>query len=147
MHDIKPIRKSPEVFDKALEKRGESSKSFQIIALDTERRKTIEKLESLLAERKALSKKIGESDKSNEITIHKFRDDIKKMKDEIAQFESKLKDIEKNLDNLLLSIPNLLSDDVPFGQSEKNNVEVYRWGEIKQFTFQPKEHFEIPATK
>ena len=51
MHDIKLIRECPEIFDKALENRGESSKSSKVIALDTQRRKTIEKLEKLLAER------------------------------------------------------------------------------------------------
>ena len=56
MHDIKLIREYPEVFDKALEKRGEGSKSSQVISLDTQRRKTIERLEKLLAERKMLSK-------------------------------------------------------------------------------------------
>ena len=59
MHDIKLIRKNPEIFDLALEKRGEGSKSLKIIALDTQRRQTIEKLEHFLSERKKLSKKIG----------------------------------------------------------------------------------------
>ena len=44
MHDIKLIREYPEIFDKALENRGEGSKSSEVIALDTQRRKTIEKL-------------------------------------------------------------------------------------------------------
>ena len=34
MHDIKLIRKNPEMFDKSLEKRGECSKSEEIISLD-----------------------------------------------------------------------------------------------------------------
>ena len=40
MHDIKVIRKSPEIFDAALEKRGEYSKSSKIIALDIKRTNT-----------------------------------------------------------------------------------------------------------
>ena len=147
MHDIKLIRECPEIFDKALDKRGEGSKSSKIIALDTQRRKTIEKLEKLLAERKMLSKKFGAAEKNNDDTTISIRDDIKKMKHEIAWLETSLKDIEEDLEALLLSIPNLLSDDVPIGQSETDNVEVYRWGEIKSFNFQPKEHFEVGATK
>ena len=147
MHDIKLIRKNPEIFDESLKKRGETSKSLEIIALDAKRRETIEKLEHLLSERKMLSKEIGASAKNNDITANNTRGDIKKIKYEISQLEANLKDIEKNLDTILLSIPNLLSDDVPFGQSEMNNVEVYRWGNIKSFTFQPKEHFEVDATK
>ena len=59
MHNIKLIRKNPEILDKALEKRGESSKSIEIIELDLQRRETIEKLEHLLANRKTLSKKVN----------------------------------------------------------------------------------------
>jgi len=147
MHDIKFIRKSPEIFDKALEKRGESAKSSEIIALDTERRQTIEKLENFLSERKVLSKKVGSSAKNNEIIASKIRDDIKKIKDEIGILESSLRVIEKDLKGLLLTIPNVLSDDVPLGKSETDNVELYRWGEKKSFAFQPKEHFEVDATK
>ena len=147
MHDIKLIRECPEIFDKALEKRGEGSKSSKIIALDTQRRKTIEKLEKLLAERKMLSKKVGAAANDNDDKANSIRENIKKMKHEIAQLETFLRDIEVDLEALLLSIPNLLSDDVPIGQSETANVEVYRWGKIKSFNFQPKEHFEVGATK
>ena len=123
MHDIKLIREYPEVFDKALEKRGEGSKSSKVIALDTQRRKTIEKLEKLLAERKMLSKKVGSAENNHDDTKISIRDKIKKMKHEIAQLETSLRDIEEDLEALLLSIPNLLSDDVPIGQSETDNVE------------------------
>ena len=147
MHDIKLIRKNPEILDRALEKRGESSKSTEVIALDTQRRETIEKLEHLLSERKILSKKIGASTDNNETTSNNIRDDIRKMKSEIALLEANLRDIENDLENLLLTIPNLLSDDVPFGKSEADNVEIYKWGKINSFAFQPKEHFEVEATK
>ncbi len=147
MHDIKLIRECPEVFDKALEKRGEGSKSSKVISLDTQRRKTIEKLEKLLAERKMLSKKVVSADKNKDDTTINIRDKIKKMKHEIAELETSLRVIEEDLEALLLSIPNLLSDDVPIGQSETENVEVYRWGKIKSFNFQPKEHFAVGGIK
>ena len=147
MHDIKLIRKNPKIFDKALEKRGENSKSSEIIALDTRRRQTIEKLEYLLSRRKSLSKKAGNSSTDIQITPNEIREDIKKIKSEIAELEGTLRVIEQDLKNLLFNIPNTLNDEVPFGQSEEDNVEVYKWGEIKSFNFQPKEHFEVEATK
>ena len=147
MHDIKLIRESPEFFDSALERRGEDPQSSKIIALDSQRRTNIEKLEKLLAQRKVLSKKVGATANNNDETANSIRENIKKMKHEIARLETSLRDIEEDLEALLLSIPNLLSDDVPIGQSEKENVEVYRWGEIKSFKFQPKEHFAVGGTK
>ena len=147
MHDIKLIRKSPEIFDKSLEKRGESSKSGEIISLDSQRRHHITQLENLLTKRKMLSKEVGSFSNNKDTAANKIREDIKNMKKEIAKLEAKLRDIENALENLLLTIPNLLSDDVPFGTSESDNVEVSRWGEIKSFPFKPKEHFEVDATK
>ncbi len=147
MHDIKLIRKSPEIFDAALEKRGERSNSSKIIELDTKRRKTIEKLEHFLSERKMLSKRAGISSTNNEIIAREIREGIKKIKIEIGKLEATLRAIEKDLQGLLLNIPNILSEEVPPGQSEKDNVEIYRWGEIKSFAFKPKEHFEVDATK
>ena len=147
MHDIKVIRKNPEIFDKALEKRGEISKSGEIISLDAQRRHYIEQLENLLTKRKTLSKEVGSFSNDKDTAANKIREDIKNMKKEISQLEATLKDIEEDLENLLLTIPNLLSDDVPFGTSESDNVEVSRWGEIKAFSFKPKEHFEVDATK
>ena len=147
MHDIKLIRKNPEIFDLALEKRGEGSKSLKIIALDTQRRQTIEKLEHFLSERKKLSKRIGISSTNNQIVAIEIRDEIKKIKTEISKLEAALRVVEKDLQDLLLNIPNILSDEVPSGKSEKDNVEVYRWGEVKSFPFKPKEHFEVDAAK
>ena len=118
MHDIKLIRECPEIFDKALEKRGEGSKSSKIIALDTQRKKLSRNLRKLLSERKMLSKKFGAAENNNDNTAISIRDNIKKMKHEITRLETSLRDIEEDLEALLLSIPNLLSDDVPIGQSE-----------------------------
>ena len=101
MHDIKQIRKSPDILDLALEKRGLPSKGLEIIELDSERRKTIEKLESMLAERNALSKKIGTNLRNSEdLDIKKSREDIKEIKKEIGLLETKLRDLEKKLANL-----------------------------------------------
>ena len=104
MHDIKLIRKSPEIFDEALKKRGESGKSSEIIALDTQRRQTIEKLEHFLSERKVLSKKAGGSNGNNANGGFEIRDHIKKIKNEISQLEAKLRVVEKDLGDLLLNI-------------------------------------------
>ena len=40
-------------------------------------------------------------------------------------------------------MPNLLHASVPEGRDESANVEVRRWGEPRQFTFEPKDHVAI----
>ncbi|HTV56531.1 MAG TPA: serine--tRNA ligase, partial [Terriglobia bacterium] len=39
--------------------------------------------------------------------------------------------------------PNLPHDSVPIGKSEADNQEVRRWGEPRQFDFEPKPHWEL----
>ena len=41
------------------------------------------------------------------------------------------------------SIPNLPLSDVPIGQDENANVEIEEKGEIKEFDFKPKSHYEL----
>ena len=119
------------------------SKSGEIISLDAQRRHHIEQLENLLTKRKVLSKEVGSFSNYKDTAANKIREDIKNMKKEIAQLEATLKDIENDLENLLLTIPNLLSDDVPFGTSESDNVEVSRWGEIKAFLLNPRNTLKL----
>ena len=80
---------------------------------------------------------------------------ISKSKDE--KLFSKSKEITKNieqiskeqiqckidLDKILSSIPNLPLNDVPLGKDESSNKEIKKLGEIKNFDFTPKSHFEI----
>jgi seryl-tRNA synthetase len=42
-----------------------------------------------------------------------------------------------------LLVPNIIDDDVPVGGSEKENVEIKRWGKIPDFDFKVKTHWEL----
>lgn len=49
-----------------------------------------------------------------------------------------------DLFRLNAQIPNPAADDVPVGKDETGNVEIFKWGEPKQFEFrQPKTHAEL----
>ena len=60
--------------------------------------------------------------------------------EEITKSQSKL---QSQIDSILSSIPNLPLSDVPIGQDENANVEIEKKGEIKEFDFKPKTHFEL----
>ena len=68
MHDINFIRENPDLFDELLKKRYITSKSSEIISLDTDKRSILTKSQELRAERKSLSSsfsKLNESEKSD----------------------------------------------------------------------------------
>jgi len=43
----------------------------------------------------------------------------------------------------MVKVPTIPSPDTPVGKSEKENKEVYKWGKIPKFDFEPKNHIEI----
>lgn len=61
---------------------------------------------------------------------------IKALDEEVAQVDEKLHQIATTL-------PNLPDDSVPVGKDEEDNVEVRRWNTPRNFSFEPKPHWEI----
>jgi seryl-tRNA synthetase len=148
MHDIRAIRDNPDAFDAALARRGLEPQSPAILALDEERRACIQKSEAALAERNAASKEVGKAKASgDEAEFERLRALVAEKKDEIARLEEDAREKDEALRDLLAGIPNLPADDVPDGEDEDDNVEIHRWGEPRQFDFQPKEHFEITGVE
>lgn len=145
MHDIKWIRKNPEEFDKAMVRRGLAPISDEILKRDKEKRGGIGALQELQEKSNALAKKIGEL-KSNKKDADKEIAESKEIKAQIARIKEHEESggIETELvDELLCTLPNILDSDVPDGEDESDNEEIRSWGEIPQFDFHPKEHFEI----
>ena len=60
MHDINFIRKNPVVFDNGIKLRGVDPCAEKINKIDKEKRNTQTVLQNILAERKNLSKEVGE---------------------------------------------------------------------------------------
>ncbi|MEO0820059.1 MAG: serine--tRNA ligase [Pseudomonadota bacterium] len=146
MHDIRQIRDNPDSFDASLARRGLSSVSSEILAIDARRRQAIAEAESALAARNAASKEVGQAKaKGDEAGFERLRALVAEKKAEIARLEEDAKAADAELTALLQTLPNLPADDVPDGADEAANVELRRWGTPRSRDFAPKEHFEIPA--
>ena len=132
MLDIQFIRENK---DKV--KKGIAAKQFdpkivdEVLSLDEKRRKLIVDVEELRKRRN----EIAEEGKAS--------DEGKKVKEELKDKEPKLKKIEEEYKETLTQIPNLPLDKAPIGKSEKDNVEVRKWGKPKKFDFTPKDHLEL----
>ncbi|NLY56840.1 MAG: serine--tRNA ligase, partial [Firmicutes bacterium] len=62
--------------------------------------------------------------------------EIKALDEELAQIEARIQEI-------LLAIPNIPHPSVPEGDSSDDNVEVSRWGEPRDFPFEPLAHWDL----
>jgi len=133
MHNLKDIRNDFELFKKELQKRSVKTDFDLLKKLDEKNRLFIQKKEILEKEKKEISKSKDES-------LFKKSKEISNELDKISK-EQKL--IKKELDLILSSIPNLPHPDVPFGVSEKENIEILKSGKLPNFEFTPKTHYEI----
>ena len=146
MHDIRAIRDMPETFDAAMARRGLSDVSREVLALDAARRRAIAAAEAAQAERNAASKQVGAAKAGgDEAEFTRLRTLVAAKKDEIAALEAEARTRDDEQRSLLMTLPNILSDDVPDGSDEADNVEIRRVGTPREFDFVPKEHYEIPG--
>jgi len=144
MHDIRFIREHPDVFDRALARRGLAPQSTRLIALDEERRKKILEFETAQARRNAASKEIGEAKKSkDEKKAAELMAEVATLKETIPELEAAAKAGSQTLDDALAEIPNMALDDVPDGKDSDDNVEHHRFGAKRDYAFAPKQHFEL----
>ena len=133
MHNIKDIRKNLKEFKKKLSDRNFDFKVSEFEKLDNNNRKLISEKENLEQQKKILSKS---KDKSN-------FEKSKKISEEISKIYNKQSVVQKKLNDFLNFIPNLALDDVPIGKNEMSNKIIKKFGNIKEFSFNPKSHTEI----
>ena len=148
MHDIRAIRETPAAFDAAMARRGLSGLSSEVLALDESRRAKIAAAEQALAERNKASREVGAAKaRGDEAGFERLRALVAEKKAEIARLEEEAKSEDARLRDLLLELPNIPFDDVPDGNDEEDNLEIRRWGTPRSFSFEPKEHYELPAAR
>lgn len=142
MLDPQLLRNALEETAALLKRRGYELDTQQFSALEEQRKKYQVDAQSLQAERNKKSKNIGKAKASGE--------DIQPLLDEVASLGGKLEEAEKALvtvqdemNAIMMSLPNLPDTSVPDGKSEDDNLEIRKWGEPKQFDFEPKDHVDL----
>ena len=144
MHDIKAIRDNPAAFDAGLARRGLEPLSASLLALDEQKRETMQKLQDAQSRRNSLSKEIGMAMGKKDVALaDKLKAEVAGLKDAIMQGEEQERVQTKALNDALAVIPNIPLAAVPDGKSEHDNVEVRQWGEKPLKNFEPQQHFDI----
>lgn len=143
MLDIKFLRANFEEVKQRLQCRGEDLSDLgRFEELDSKRRELIAKTEVLKGRRNEVSAEIAtlkrEKKDADQLII-----EMREVGDQIKVLDTELKSVEETLENLMLSIPNIPHESVPIGETEDDNVEIRKWGELPEFTFEPKPHWEV----
>lgn len=142
MHDIKIVREDAEGFDAGLARRGVLPLSKELLELDEQRRAALGTLQTLQAQRNAVAKKIGEA-KRNKQDSTALEAEGAALRAQMEALDAQAPRLDAMLKEILAKTPNLLDASVPDGKDESANRLEKSWGQPKDFTFKPKEHFEL----
>ena len=129
--------------NKKLAHRGEDLSDFdQFEELDTKRRELIVKVEELKGKRNEVSQQVAALKREKKDADHLIKE-MREVGEDIKKLDEELRTVESSLDKIMLSIPNIPHESVPVGETEDDNVEVRKWGELPEFSFEPKPHWDI----
>ncbi|MBL7214240.1 MAG: serine--tRNA ligase [Phycisphaerae bacterium] len=140
MIDIKLIRENPQRF-----KDGASVKKINVdidhlLAVDAELLNIKKKLQDIVTEKNRIGKdipKLAPDQKKDALAT------LSQLKEEEAGFNEQIKDIQPEFDTLMGQVAQPAAPDVPVGEDDTENVELWKWGTIRSFDFEPKDHVEL----
>ncbi len=144
MLDIKLIRETPDEVKAKLKTRNADYDAVidEILEIDIERRKISTSTDELKAQQNKVSKEIPAIKKQGG-DVAEIMAQMKELSAKIKENDAVISDMEARQKNLLLSVPNIPADSTPVGKDDSENVEIRRWGEPKQFDYEPKAHWDI----
>ncbi len=136
MLDIRLIREQPDSVRENLARRKDPhilAVYDELLEVDAEWRRLKQENDRLRAERNRLSEAINKAVKTGEKEkLTALRGEAKQVAERLKAHEPVLKDLEERRRMLLLQLPNLLADEVPYGESDADNVELERWGNPRE---------------
>lgn len=142
MLDPKYFRSDIETAAQRLALRGYTLDVAVIQSLEAQRKTLQIETEGLQKERNQRAKLIGQAKAKGE-DITALLGEVDHLGAKLTASEAQLNTIQQQLCDIQSAVPNLLHDSVPPGQSEEENVEIRRVGELTQFSFTPKDHVDL----
>ncbi len=142
MLDARFVRENVTSVGDGLKKRGYEFPLAAFLAIDEKRMALLKETEELRNRRNVVSEEIGKLKRQKEGAAVQL-DEMKGVSDRLKDLDDRLKDLEAETRALLLTIPNIPDESVPLGKDENENVEIRKWGAIRQFDFEPLNHWDI----
>ncbi len=142
MIDPKLLRTDPEGVARNLARRGFRLDVAALRALEEKRKPWAVEVDRLRAERNANAKAVGMAKGRGEDAAALIAKG-ESLTVALTQAEAQLSTVQEELEQWQLGLPNLLHESVPEGAEESANLEVRRWGELRSFSFKPRDHVEV----
>jgi len=142
MLDLNLIRENPNLVRTALKNRQmETSPVDDILKLDEKRRSLLTQVEALKAERNVVSKEISKL--KDAVEREKKIAAMREVGNRIAALDKEVAEVEAELTAIASAIPNIPDERTPIGASEDENVVLRTVGQLPEFDFDPKPHWDL----
>ncbi len=147
MIDIKFLRENPDIVKENIKKKFQDAKLpmvDEVIALDKERRETLQEAEALKARSNKTAKEIGKlmgQGKRDEAEV--IKKEVAESKQKIKDLDARSKEIDEEISKRMMVIPQIIDPSVPIGKDDSENVEIQRYGEPVVPDFEIPYHTEI----
>ena len=140
MIDIKLIRETPQLF-----KDGTKAKRFDVdidrlLEVDAALLDDKKKLQEISTEKNRLGKEIP---KLSPEARKEALDALSRLKEQETGLNEQIKQLQPEFESLMNQVPQPPSSEVPLGLDDTQNVEMRRWGTIREFDFEPKDHMQL----
>jgi seryl-tRNA synthetase len=142
MHDLNFFRSHLDEMRQRLSTRGFVLDVEAFQDLDKRRRQYLTESEQLKAERNQATAEIGKLRKEGVDTSEKQLA-VRAMGERMAELDRQASKLDEEFRDVLARVPNIPHESVPVGKSEQDNVEVRRWGTPREFSFEPKPHWDL----
>lgn len=142
MLDPKLLRTEFDEVAKHLGRRGLTLDKQHFSELEDQRKTLQVKTEELQGQRNSNSKLIGQAKAKGE-DASDILAAMEKINQDLKSNEVKLEALQSELQTWMLELPNLPDTSVPDGNSEDDNQEVRKWGDVPEFDFEVKDHVDL----
>lgn len=140
MIDIKALRENPQRFKDGAKAKGFDVDIDRLLAVDAALLDAKKKLQDIATEKNRLGKEIPKLAGDQKAAALEA---LSQLKQQEASLAEQVKTLEPEFEALMLQVPQPPDPDVPFGKDDTENVELRRWGSIRQFDFPPKDHIQL----
>ncbi|HCC78133.1 MAG: serine--tRNA ligase [Chloroflexi bacterium GWB2_49_20] len=142
MLDINIIREQPDLVRKSMQDRQMDAGLVSVVLeLDVRRRELLNDVEVLKAERNAVSKEISQM---KDVTTRQEKiNNMRSVGDRISAYDEKIRKVDEDLLNATSVLPNIPDNRTPIGKDESENVVLRTIGQVPEFDFKPKPHWDL----
>ncbi len=142
MLDPRFLRENINFFKRSIHNRGYEIDISEFLSLEEERLQLLREAEELRNRRNTVSEEIGKL-KQQRLDASNLIVEMRGVSDRIKSIDEILRGLEDKTNLFLLNIPNIPHESVPVGKDETDNVEIKKWGELRDFDFAPLNHWDI----